>query len=314
MNISGIIKTLFLLLIGMGAGFYFMTYERVEGAFSGTLTPCQQPLTYQIGTIDSRFDVSDRDVREAMADAAALWSDATEETVAIESEDGNIIVNFIYDERQELVDGELRFRERINSEQVRMNQFQRDYDRQRDQFDERSERYVELAASTTRELDSLNDWVRERNEAGGFTESDVDQFERRKAAVEEQQQRVLNERNELDRMAAQINRDTDRLNKMIDDNNRLIDEYNKEYSGENRFTKATYQNTRDGGVITVNMFLNKQELTLILAHELGHALGMDHVSNPRSVMFSQMGGQELFPVVQLTREDREAIRNVCNLN
>lgn len=311
MNFTNLFKFTFLLLIGISAGFYFLTYEKMDRAFAGTPSPCEDPLSYKIGEIDSRFGLSEREVEEAMQAAAALWSDGVGRPVAITSNDGDIDVTFIYDGRQQMVDGEMRFRERINSENIRMNQLQQDYEREREVFDQRSANYVELANEASQALNELNSWVEEKNDSGGFREDDVSVFETRKESVERLQQRVGRERSELDKMAEQINRDTDQLNRLIDQNNQLVEEYNEEYSGEGRFTKATYQNLSDGGVITVNMFLNKKELTLILAHELGHALGMDHVSNPKSVMYSQMGQQELFPVVQLTREDLNAIKESC---
>jgi len=311
MTTSNLLKTLPLFLIGLMAGFYFFTYEQAERVNIQTHTVCQEPLTYQIGSIDTQFGVTRLEVEEAMIAAASLWSEAFDRPVAIKTENADITVNFIYDERQQLVDGELRFREQIESEQFRMEQLQREYDRNRDVFDTRSSDYILLAERAKTELNELNSWVAKKNDEGGFTEQSIAEFELRKENVERNQQQVLRERQELDRLASQINRDAERLNEKIDENNRLIDRYNEEFSGENRFTKATYQNSSEGGIITVNMFLNKKELVLILAHELGHAFGLDHVSNPRSVMHGLMGGQELFPVIQLTREDREAVRNLC---
>jgi len=311
MTTSNLLKTLPLLLIGLMAGFYFFTYEKAERVNARTHTVCQEPLRYQIGSIDTQFGVTRLEVEEAMIAAASLWSEAFDRPVAIITENADITINFVYDERQKLVDEELRFREQIESEQFRMEQLQREYDRNRDVFESRSSEYVKLADRAKEELNELNNWVAKQNNEGGFTEESVAEFEQRKENVERIQQQVIRERQELDRLASQINRDAERLNNKIDENNRLIDRYNEEYSGENRFTKASYQNSSEGGVIMVNMFLNKKELVLILAHELGHAFGLDHVSNPRSVMHGLMGGQELFPVIQLTQEDREAVRNLC---
>jgi hypothetical protein len=312
MTLSNLLKNLLLLILGLIAGFYFLTYEKEEKIFTRAPAVCEEPLTYQIGTIDSQFDITRKDVEIAMQTASALWSDALERPVTMMAEGTGITVNFIYDERQELVDGELRFRERIESEQFRMNQLQQQYDRNRDTFDSRSADYLLLADRAKTELNELNSWVSQKNEEGGFTEQDVARFEERKERVESMQQRVIREREVLDRLAAQLNREAEQLNQKIDENNQLVDRYNSEFSGENRFTKASYQNSADGGMITVNMFLSKHELVLILAHELGHAFGLDHVSNPKSVMYGMMGAQELFPVIQLTREDMQAIRNLCN--
>lgn len=307
-----LIRALIMLILFLLAGLYLISYEGSGHTSPGTADPCSEPLTYRIGEIDSRFGVSEAEVREAMSTAASLWSEAIGQPMAVYRSDGDVDVVLEYDERQERVDGEFRFREQIESEQRSLNRMQREYDEMRDEFDERSIAYLELAGQTTSKLNDLNRWIEERNSEGGIGESDLEFFENRRARVQEMQQQVLQEREELDRLAERINRDTDILNRKIDENNELVDQYNREFSGENRFTKATFQRDSDGNrVITVNMFMSRNELSLILAHELGHALGLGHVDNPRSVMYSQMGGQDLFPVLQLSAEDRQAIRDRC---
>jgi len=276
--------------------------------------PCSEPLTYTVGHIDTRFSVSEDDIHTAMKKAGTLWSDAAQKTLLKQAEDdGSIMVRFVYDEEQEMADNELRARERIRSEQGVLDNMQSSYDRDRDLFDRRSEKYLNMAKETTEKLNVLNEWVRQINTTGGFSDEEKKEYEQRKAATEQMQRKVLDERAALDRKANSINREIERINKKIEENNRLIDRYNEEFAGESRFTKATFQRVGNGGVITVNQFLSKSELPLVLAHEIGHALGLNHVSNPKSVMFSKMGGQQLYPSVQLSAEDKQAIQNRCGL-
>lgn len=313
MTLTDLLKYSIILMIVLIAGWYFITYEKVDQSdLHSDIGACDEPLTYRIGTIDSRFGLSENEVREAMQEAASLWSDATEAPVAYYSEDGGIDVEFVYDDRQKLVMGEMQFREQIESEQNRTDRLQNEYEQKKDEFERKSEAYEQLADRTTLELDNLNEWVKEKNANGGFTQEDERVFEQRKEEVEKLQNRVKDERTELDRLAREVNEAVDRLNRMIEENNTMIDRYNEEFSGENRFTKATYRNSPSGGTITVNQFLNKRDLILVLAHELGHALGLGHGENPESVMYPQLGIQDVSPILQLSREDRRAILDKCN--
>ncbi|MEX0662801.1 MAG: matrixin family metalloprotease [Balneolaceae bacterium] len=312
MNKLSVLKIGLLLGIGLLSGVLYITSEERDIILAKSMTPCENPLTYRFGEIDTRFGITEEEVKQAMNSASTLWANAMDRPLAVFDEEGDVIINLVYDNRQEMVDGELRFRGRIQSEQTLTDQLQDEYDRKKREFDQQSEKYVELARRTTAKLNELNRWVREKNESGGIREDELENFEQQKTEVEQMQTEVLRGRESLDRQANEINRLSDRLNRRIDDKNKLIDEYNEEFAGENRFAKATFQRVGDGGVITVNQFMSKSELPLLMAHELGHALGLDHVSNPRSVMHGQMGGQQIDPIVHLTNEDQEAIQSRCS--
>lgn len=300
--ISGFVITTLVWVAGRATGGTFSLAEQV---------PCERPLSWGIGEIDTRFAITEQDVRNSMSKAAAAWSAAAGFTVAEKNEEPEIIINFNYAREQKLADNELRAREEIRTEQNRIDRLQHQYDNRREEFDRRSAEYLILAEETTGKIDKLNTWINEINRTGGFTGETVNEYEKRKSVTERLQQRVLQERAELDRIANRINQISDRLNEKVARNNLLIDRYNEQFAGENRFTKATFQRNGNSGVITVNQFLSKNELPLILAHELGHAMGLYHVDNPKSVMFRRMGTQQYYPHIQLTEEDILALQNRC---
>ncbi len=309
----------YLLLIALtaflAAGVYI--YNPISGGVIvfAQAKPCSEPMSYSIGEIDTGFAITRDEVATVAKSAANLWnSDGSELLVEQKGDEGygaDIVINFVYDERQQRTDAELRFREKIKSEQIRLDQRQKENDLRRDRFDEESRHYLELANRTTLELSELNSWVSERNDAGGFTESEYEEFTQRKSTVEQKQEKVIYERGKLDAMAAAINREIDELNMKFSEINTLVDQYNEEFAGDMRFTKATYQRLGNRGLITVSQFMGKSELVLILAHEMGHALGIDHLQNPEAIMHGRMGSQQMYPEVQITDEDRHAVDELC---
>jgi len=301
--------------IFLAAGVYiFQPISAGVEAFSKT-PPCSQPLRYTIGSIDPRFSITKPELEEAVETAVNVWNSGSETVLLAKREgdalQGDIIVQLVYDERQERTDLEIRFRERIRSQQIRLDRQQLQHEAKRESFDRQSSEYKEFAGRTSERLEDLNKWVTEKNENGGFIGSDLEEFTRRKNDVEEAQESVLQKQQELDRLARSINNEMDELNEKFDAHNKLIDQYNDEFAGDLRFAKATYQKTSDGGVVTVNQFINEKELVLILAHELGHALGISHLRQPESIMYSQMGKQQLNPSIQLTQSDMQAAEQLC---
>jgi len=307
---------LIFLTIFMAAGVYiFQPISAGVEALTKT-TPCSQPLRYTIGTIDPRFTISGPELEQAVEAAVRTWNSGTNNSLLTkhvdDSEHGDIVIRFVYDGRQKRTDSEIRFRERIRSQQIRLDRQQIQHEVKRDAFDERSLRYSDFSKRTLERLNELNEWIRVKNENGGFVGSDLEQFKRRKKEIEDAQDRVMTEQKDLDIMAREVNREMDELNEKFDEHNQLIQQYNDEFAGDLRFAKATYQKTSDGGIVTVNQFMNDKELTLILAHALGHALGLTHLQQPESVMYRQMGAQKLNPTIQLTSADKEAALQLCN--
>jgi predicted Zn-dependent protease len=311
MDPLNLIKSLLLFVIVLLSALFFFSYDKAERSAAAGDEVCEEPLTYRIGTIDSRFGITKNELEDAMNEAVSLWSDVTGRPLAVYSDKGDITVEVIYDERQQLVEGERRFKEKIKSEQIRTEMLQNEYDRKLKAFEIRSDEYKKLAEQVAHQRNELDKWVKEINDAGGFEQSEIGEFEQRKRSLRIKQEQLMNEKQELEQLAADVNSDVEKLNQSIDENNRLIDRYNNDFSGESRFAKATYRWAGKRGVITVNQFLTRQELPLILAHEFGHAVGLGHGTDPESVMHSQMGGQMLFPEIQLTSEDKAAIRDFC---
>ena len=81
--------------------------------------------------------------------------------------------------------------------------------------------------------------------------------------------------------------------------------FNNQFGGTREFTQGDYQ----GDHINVYQFRDRAELILVLAHELGHALQLDHVENPASIMYYLMGEQP--PESRLSAEDLEAFAQTC---
>ena len=99
----------------------------------------------------------------------------------------------------------------------------------------------------------------------------------------------------------------DRGKTLIETHARQVQSYNALYGEHRRFHKGEY----NGKEITIYQYQDLDDLILILAHELGHALGLAHVDDPKAVMHEILGDQDL-DTLTLTSADVRALRTVCD--
>ncbi len=272
---------------------------------------CRMDLSYSIGRIDPRFGIPEQDVIKSMEAAIALWAGAMETLNIRYAPEGGIIVNFEYDERQKLTERERHLMRDIDAKGALIDQLLRDYDRHGERMDQLSSQHRQLVNRIPLLVRGLNEWVSNRNQSGGLTQSDLEYYEDQKRVIEQMQQQESALRNERNAMVSIINPLGEQLNREIDEKNRLIEEYNRNYAGNFSFSSGTFEGRVGQGVITIYHHVNEQHRLLLLAHELGHALGLGHVSNPKSVMYKTIDQQLHQARIQLTEEDKEALRHQC---
>lgn len=95
-------KSLFLLLIAFGIGYYYRADLR---AYWNRFLPCSYPITYSIGVFDERFDIVKQSFLRDVQQAEEVWeSQAGKELFQHVENGGELTLNLIYDERQATTD------------------------------------------------------------------------------------------------------------------------------------------------------------------------------------------------------------------
>lgn len=266
---------------------------------------CPTPLPYRLGSIDESFNISEAEAKQVIAEAAAIWEAEAGEPLFVYDESAAFTINFVFDERQEATDLQQSLRERLDQTQSVTEELEGRQESLLAEYDELDEQFTAAAEMYEADLAAHNARVARYNDEGGAPPEVYAELEERAAELESQRQQVNQLAGQLNRLGEEINALGEQGTAIVDTYNRGVMEYNTRFGEAREFTQGTYQQNR----IDIFTFVDKAELRLVLAHELGHALTLDHVDNEESTMHFLIGGQPR--ELALTAEDQAEFQRVC---
>ncbi len=272
----------------------------------GAYTTCQVPMTYSIGELDAEFQLTKKEAIAALKDAEALWEEAAGMELFTYQEVGGMTVNFIYDERQAYADAEAETRAELDEVKSVNQSLNEQYEALLETYNNLQQAYETKVAIYESDVEEYNDTVARYNSQGGAPKEAYEKLQNDSDALDQTRLELQEEEETLRGLVAQINELSERGNEVIASYNEEVEEYNETFGETREFTQGTYTNN---GTIDIYSFESPYELRLVLAHELGHALGIGHVLGTESVMYFLIGGQSN-PLV-LTDEDKAAFMSMC---
>lgn len=256
--------------------------------------PCSDEITYSVGIINPIYNLKEQELKEILKDIGGVWSQTTGKNLFKHSKDGNITVNIIYDEQQQFLNKEQSASSRIRLEKLSFKtaedellRFQKRYEQKKNEYDGLIEKYNRLRKSPA--------------------------LKTTRGKLERKAEEINQTRNELNDLGSRINEKAAVVNRISSRIEQMIADYNKSYSSPQEFNQGNYQKTIDGEMINIYSYGDLDELRLVLAHEMGHALGLQHVQNSKSVMYYLMQNQQTDSLA-FTKEDIIALKSRCGAN
>ncbi len=247
---------------------------------------------YKVGSVDKRFGLDIDEVVDYSKASADIWNKNYGRDLFVYDDSGELTINMVFDERQRASNTINKLDSDVNDEKGKLEAMIKDHHKDVADFKQR--------------LAEHNATVESWNNRGGAPEEEFKKLTATQSQLEAEA-RSLNEQ------AKQLNVATEDYNLQVGNLNEAIANFNDDlvekpeeglYIGEENRIEIYFNNNRD-------------ELIHTIAHELGHARGLDHNNNSKSVMYPfstkivSLSGDDLNDLIETCkkRSPLEVVRN-----
>jgi hypothetical protein len=214
--------------------------------------PCSRPIAWDVGEVDPRHGISRDAFLAQVQEAVMLWETASGRDLFVYSPGARLHINLVYDERQAEQD-------RLLYENTSLSDHGASLEEERMRLESLRQQYAERLATHNSEV-AL--W----NQQGG---APPDVF-----------RRLRRQEMELRSTAVRLDRLNERFETSVDSFNARVERYNQRAELETIAGQAVGR-----GSVDIFLLQGEEEASVLIAHELGHVLGLGHLDDETALMY-----------------------------
>ncbi len=270
--------------------------------------PCNTVLEYSVGSIDPRFGLTQSDFLADIQSMETVWEQPMGQELFKYNPEADFKINLVFDERQQKTLDERDARQEINLNEQSYAVLVSQYNSLKYQHEQAVKKYNSDQVSYETRLEAYNAEVNKFNKNGGATQDDYTRLSEEKKLLTQMVVQLERQRVAVNLEAKNLNDVVDRINEVASNLNLDVNDYNGKFGTSKQFDQGVYTGT----AINIYQFNEETDLKLVVAHELGHALKLEHVEEPTGIMYYLMGQQDLSNI-HLTAADLSELKTVCKV-
>ncbi|MDH0565630.1 matrixin family metalloprotease [Acinetobacter courvalinii] len=260
----------------------------------------EHPLRYRIADLDPRLNITQQQMIELSQQAAAIWAKDTGQQYFVYDPEAEFVIHLVFDQRQ------VRSMKRSEN----LNQLEQEQQHWLAQNQQLQRLKQSVADSRTQlELQTIEYQNNQQKYQQALQNLKAPAQNSKQVARLQQQQHTLQQQtSDLQTKIAEHNQLVQQFNAQTEQSKQLYQQLTESVAAFNQTFKpqVLHKGQFHGQQIFIYEFSSMDDLRLTLAHEFGHALGLKHTQDPKSLMYPRIKEQNAKDF-QLTDTDLELL-------